>query len=282
MVKAAAVAPQDWASRKLEMHERTLYPTLRVTADRATGSGTIIYSAERTEPDEDGELGFSTYVLTNHHVIASAIRVEKKFDPLKGADVTRDYRDLVRVEAFDYKNLSSITSRTTAEAEVVAYNALRDLAVLRLQTNQQFPYVAKLRPAKEAKSVHIYDPIVVVGCGLGQPPFPTFGAVSGKGVIIDYCEYWMGSAPSVFGNSGGAVFLAETLELIGVPSRISITGGMFSSAPVTHMGYFCPPNEIVKFLADQGLTFLFDDSHTEAADLKAIREKAEKASEKKD
>lgn len=263
-----------WERRKRKLHESALYPTIRVQSDRATGSGTIIYSGQRAEPDEDGELGFSTYALTNHHVVASAIRVEKKYDPQLGKEVTRDYRDLVRVEVFDYKNMSTITSRTTADAEIVAYHEKRDLAVLRLRTNREFPNVATLYPGDKAREVHIFDPILIVGCGLGQPPFPTQGIVSGKGEMIDYYEYWMSTAPSIFGNSGGAVFLERTLELIGVPSRISVSGGMFGGSAVTHMGYFCPPNEIRKFLRDQGLHFLYDSSHSEAQDIKALAEKS--------
>lgn len=260
-----------WDRRKRQMHESALYPTIRVSADRATGSGTIIYSAPRTEPDEDGDLGHATYALTNHHVVSSAIRVEKKYDPQRRKEVTRDYRDPVKVEVFGYKNLSSIIGRNTTEAEIVAYHEKRDLAVLRFKSNEEFPFVAKLLPAGESKNAHIFDPIIVVGCGLGQPPFPTQGTISGKGETIDYYEYWMANAPGIFGNSGGAVFLERSLELIGVPSRISLTGGMFSSSPVTHMLYFCPPHEIIRFLRDEGLHFLYDPTHTEAEDLDALK-----------
>ena len=283
--KAAAKAQDDsaasgvttpaevWDKTNVSLHERTLYPTIRVRTGRATGSGTILFSAPRTEPDEDGELGFSTYALTNHHVVSDAIRVEKQYDPLAGKYVTRDYRERVQVEVFRYKNRSTITTRATTEADIMAYHEKRDLALLRLVSNEEFPFVASLLPADEAREVHMYDKLFVVGCGLGQPPFPTDGMLTGKDVQIDHYPYWQTSAPSIFGNSGGAVFLARTLQLMGVPSRVSVTGGMFSSSAVTHMGYFCPPQEITKFLADQGFHFIYDDSHTEADDLKALAEK---------
>lgn len=262
-----------WDETNIALHEKALYPTIRIRTERAQGSGTILYCGDRTEPDEDGELGFSTYALTNHHVVASAIRVEKTFDPLAGKYVTRDYRERVQVEVFDYKNRSTITARTTAEAEIMAYHDKRDLALLRLVTNQEFPYVASLLPAEEARTVHIFDKLFVVGCGLGQPPFPTDGMLTGKDVQIDHYPYWQTSAPSIFGNSGGAVFLARTLQLMGVPSRIQTQGGMFGRDAITHMGYFCPPQEITKFLADQGFNFIFDSTHTEAADLQALADK---------
>ena len=265
-----------WDATNIELHERCLYPTIRVKSGRATGSGTIIYCGERVEPDEDGELGFSTYALTNHHVVSDAIRVEKKFDPQQGKEVTRDYRELVQIEAFAYKNRSTITARTTADAEIMAYHEKRDVALLRLKTNQHFDYVAHLLPREDAREVHIFDKLFIVGCGMGVPPFPTSGMLTGKDVQIDYYPYWQTSAPSIFGNSGGAVFRGETLEYMGIPSRIRVNGSMFSNDAITHIGYFCPPTEIHKFLTDQGFHFLTGlEGHTEAGDLEALSGKAE-------
>ena len=266
-----------WEAMNQSLHEKCLYPTIRVKEARATGSGTIIYCQERTEKDEDGELGWSTYALTNHHVVSGAIRVEKKFDPQRGKDITRDYRELVQIEAFSYKNRSTITARTTADAEIMAYHDKRDVALLRLKTNQNFPYVANILPRETAREIHIFDKLFIVGCGLGVPPFPTDGMLTGKDVQIDYYPYWQTSAPSIFGNSGGAVFRAETLEYMGIPSRISVSGNMFSSSAVTHIGYFCPPNEIHKFLEDQGFHFLLGTKgHTEQGDLDALADKKKK------
>lgn len=269
-VSGVTTDPQVWNEANVMLHEKCLYPTIRVKDDRATGSGTIIYCQERTEPDEDGELGMSTYALTNWHVVSGAIRVEKKFDPQRGKDITRDYRELVQIEAFSYKNRSTITARTTADAEIMAYHEKRDLALLRLKTNQRFDHVATILPRDKAKDVHIFDKLYVVGCGMGQPPFPTSGMLTGKDVQIDYFPYWQTSAPSIFGNSGGAVFLGETLDLMGVPSRIRVHGSMFTQDAITHIGYFCPPHEIHRFLCDQGFFFLVDPEHNEAADLEVL------------
>jgi S1-C subfamily serine protease len=264
-----------WDETSVALHEKILYPTIRVRAARAQGSGTIIYSQPRTEPDEDGELGFSSYAITNHHVVADAIRVEKEFDPQRGKYVTRDYRDRVQVEVFTRKNRSTITARTTAEAEIVAYNAKRDVALLRLLSNQEVPFVASLLPSEQAKHVFVFDKVFVVGCGLGMEPFPTAGMLTGKNIEIDYHPYWMGSAPAIYGNSGGAVFLGRSLEVIGIVSRVGVSGGMFGGQAITHLQYFCPPNEIHKFIHDQGFHFLVDPTHTEAQDLKALAERDE-------
>jgi S1-C subfamily serine protease len=274
---SGVTTPEDvWNETSVQLHQRTLYPTIRVKANKATGSGTLIYCQDREEADEDGELGYSTYAVTNHHVVADAIRVEKEYDPTKGKYLTRDYRDRVQIEAYTYKNRSTITSRTTAEAEIVAYSQKRDLAVLKLFSNEKFPYIASLLPTEKSREVHVYDKIFVVGCGLGYQPFPTSGMVSAKDIEIDHYPYWMGSAPAIYGNSGGAVFLARTLEMMGVVSRISVSGGMFGGSPITHMQYFCPPFEIHRFLKEQGLFFLVDKSHSEMVDLRAISDKKDK------
>ena len=271
--KGVNTPEEIWDDTNLALHHEALYPTIRVRAHQAMGSGTIVFCGERAEADEDGEYGYSTYALTNHHVVADAIRVEKTFDPQLGKYITKDYRDLVQVEVFSYKNRSTITARTTAEAEIMAYHAKRDVALLRLKTNQEFSHVAKILPTEKAREVHIFDKLFIVGCGLGQPPFPTSGMLTGKDVMIDYYPYWQTSAPSIYGNSGGAVFLGRTIELMGIPSRISVSGTMFARDAITHIGYFCPPSEIHKFLNDQGYHFVVDPTHTEAEDLRAIAER---------
>jgi len=273
---SGVTTPDDvWDETSLALHEKTLYPTIRVRTTRAQGSGTIIYSQPRTEPDDDGETGFASYAITNHHVVEDAIRVEKEYDPQLQKYVTRDYRDRVQVEIFARKNRSTISSRQTAEADIVAYNARRDIALLRWVAPQPVMHVASLLPSDKAKNVFIYDKIFVVGCGLGQEPFPTAGMLTGKNIEIDYRPYWMGSAPAIYGNSGGAVFLGRTLEMIGVVSRVGVTGGMFGGTPVTHLQYFCPPTEIHKFIHNEGYHFLVDPTHTEAQDLQALAEKDE-------
>lgn len=271
--KGTSTPNNVWDATNIALHERCLYPTIRVKTNRATGSGTIIFCQERAEPDEDGELGYSTYALTNHHVVSEAIRVEKKYDPQKGKEVTRDWRELVQIEAYAYKNRSTITSRTTADAEIMAYHDKRDIALLRLKTNQKFDYVASILPRETAREVHVFDKLFIVGCGMGQPPFPTSGMLTGKDVQIDHYPYWQTSAPSIFGNSGGAVFRGETLQYMGIPSRIRVNGSMFSNDAITHIGYFCPPAEIHRMIGEWGFHFLTDPKHTEKGDLEALANK---------
>ena len=70
-VTGVSTPVEVWDAMNMALHEKCLYPTIRVKEARATGSGTIIYCQERTEKDEDGEYGYSTYALTNHHVVTA-------------------------------------------------------------------------------------------------------------------------------------------------------------------------------------------------------------------
>ena len=76
-VKASIVAAKNnnWYKATIQKHEEMFYPTVRVRTKKAGGSGTVVYSNK-----SDNEV--YTYVITNHHVIADSIHVEKKWDPV--------------------------------------------------------------------------------------------------------------------------------------------------------------------------------------------------------
>ena len=76
----------------------------------------------------------------------------------------------------------------------------------------------------------------------------------------------MVSSPAFFGNSGGGVFLADSLELIGVFSKI-YTHGSYRPQLVTHMGLAVPLDVRHDWLADMGYGFL--DPEVRAAALAA-------------
>ena len=74
----------------------------------------------------------------------------------------------------------------------------------------------------------------------------------------------MSSAPTIFGNSGGAVYrwssVRKKYEYIGIPSRISIQPMGFSAAAITHMGYFITIDRVYGLLEDNDYQFIYDDS----------------------
>ena len=55
----------------IQKHEQMFYPTVRVRAKNAGGSGTVVYSKKHNNE-------VHTYVVTNHHVVSDCIKVVKK------------------------------------------------------------------------------------------------------------------------------------------------------------------------------------------------------------
>lgn len=229
-------------------HDQMLYPVCRVTVGSSGGSGTVLYSEDRGD-------GRQTYVLTNHHVVADAIAVERKWSSLLQKDVKREVHRPVRVEIFRYSDGSRQDVCDSYRAEVVAHDKDHDLALLKLKTGRKIAYVAVLLPAGE--TVAIFEQIWAIGCSLLHPPVVTEGVIDYLDDVIDRKVYWMGSANIIYGNSGGAVFIERGGRycFIGVPSRLSVTG--FQA--ITHMGYFVPITRIRKWIKAEHLTFLTDE-----------------------
>jgi hypothetical protein len=176
-----------------QLHSEVLKACVRVRTKRAGGSGTVIYSQ-----GEPGQV--STYVLTNQHVIDDAVRVVEKWDPVLQKNVKRDERDLVEVHFFNYRWSSRVVGANAIEAEIVAYDKDEDLALLKLRGTDPVPAVAKMFPRGEESRLLVGEPIITVGCGLGEPPVLTQGVISVFGREIDSKEYWLCTAPSIYGN----------------------------------------------------------------------------------
>jgi|WetSurSiteA1Bulk_404760.scaffolds.fasta_scaffold00002_69 intein/homing endonuclease len=78
-------------------------------------------------------------------------------------------------------------------------------------------------------------------------------------------------------NSGGATFLADTWEFVGMPARIAVTG-IFGQDAITHMCYIVPITRISQFLKDNLMLFFFnkDLTYNECKDMiKRKRETSE-------
>jgi len=81
---------------------------------------------------------------------------------------------------------------------------------------------------------------------------------------IDHYKYWMSTAQTIFGNSGGSIYRwsqsRKQYEYIGIPSRISIQPMGFSADAITHMGYFIPIDRIYNLLESNNYNFIYDSS----------------------
>ena len=244
----------------IQKHEQMFYPTVRVRTKKAGGSGTVVYS--KKHKDE-----VYTYVITNHHVISDSVKIEKKWDSVLKRKTDKEKLDTVFVEFFRYNNYSHTVGSFAVEADIVAYSEVeggQDWALLRVRDKENTAdWVANMFPLDDIENVHIFDEVYAVGASLGHPPVASDGHISYMDDEIDSYKYWMSSAPTIFGNSGGAVYRwsdnRKRYEYIGIPSRISIQPMGFSADAITHMGYFIPIERVYKLLEENDYQFIYDE-----------------------
>ncbi|MEM1313546.1 MAG: trypsin-like peptidase domain-containing protein, partial [Pseudomonadota bacterium] len=139
--------------------------------------------------DEDG------WIVTNHHVVDGAESVTIRLD-----------------------------DRTTYAAEIVGMDEETDLALLRIEADEDLPYVA----LGDSDAIRVGEDVAAVGNPFGLGGTVTKGIVSAKGRNIrsgPYADFIQTDAAINRGNSGGPLFNMDG-EVIGVNSAIySPTGG---------------------------------------------------------
>jgi S1-C subfamily serine protease len=245
-----------------KLHQEVLWTTVRVRSDKAGGSGTVVWS------DKDKEGKYHTYVLTCEHVIDDLIKIEKKWDEIAKVERKMEVLGKPRVQIFYYENYSRCKgSSGEHRAEIVAYSKEEDIALLELERYETpIEYVASMFPRGKLEEIHVFDKVHCVGAAMGHEPIATEGIISYMDEIIDGKEYWMSTAQSIFGNSGGAVFRyskeRDRYEFLGMPARITVAMYGFSADAITHMGFFVPINRIYKFLDDNCYQFIYDPEYT--------------------
>lgn len=232
------------------LHKSIHRPCVRIIGKRSGGSGTVIYSEKSGEDD-----GYSTFVLTNHHVVEELITVRDKWNSILQREVKTDERGTPQVHFFEYKWESRAIGGQSLEADIMAYSREEDLALLKLRTDREVPAVAVLYARDLVKDLKVGTPVYCVGAGLLEPPVMTAGHLAQFGREIDDREFWLATAPGIYGNSGGALFHATKREMIGVPARIAVTGFLGSDA-ITHLMFSIPIDRVWKFLEDQKFRFI--------------------------
>ncbi len=241
----------------LEKHEKMLYPMVRVRTTKAGGSGTIIYSEKVPGTDDVWE----TYLLTNFHVVADAVRLEKVWNTLLQREMQKDVMAEVSIERFLFEYDSWEPTTRGYQGDIMMYDKNMDIALVKIKSSKPFKRVATMFPkGQEKERLKFFTPLYAIGSGLGHPPLQTMGEMAGFDDIIENYPYWLSTAATIFGNSGGAVFLAETGEYIGIPSRIAVVIIGFGGDAITHMSYFIPIISIYKFLEDNLFQFIYDKS----------------------
>ena len=157
---------------------------------------------------------------------------------------------------------------SSIDADIATYDPEEDLALLKLRDEDEAPAVATMYPKGEEPKLRIGTPVIAIGAALGENPIMTTGRLSQFAKEIDNREYWLQTAPTIFGNSGGAVYLEETSEFIGVPARLAVAMLGYSKDAITHLSYIVPITRVYKFLDDQLFRFIYDSNFTEEGEAK--------------
>ena len=235
-------------------HTEMLYPTVLVRVGNGSGSGTVVYS----KLDEEQE--YESFILTNWHVIQSNVLIKNEWNSEKKERIDTETRRPVNVDLWEYNNFSTSVGTIGRVAEIVAYDKGRDLALLQVEdTERPMPYVATLYPEGADEGPWIFQTVYAVGAGMGKPPFPTTGLLAGYSRDQDGRDLYLASAPIIFGNSGGSLYVYSSrnkYELIGVPSMVSAYGW---GNVIRHMAWSRPISEIRIFLRENNFGYILGD-----------------------
>jgi predicted nucleic acid-binding Zn-ribbon protein len=199
-------------------------PVVQLNGTETVGSGVLLESRPIDEQR------WRTCILTAWHVVRDIVQ---EGDPRTTPIPVTIYRP-ERETRFE-------------SAFILAHEPSIDAALLVLDTDQRVDCGAKLASTENIARRRIFDQIYAVGCPLGNDPIPTFGEIADTHHRVDDLRYWMISAPTYIGNSGGGIFDAESHELLGIFSKI-YTHGSLRPTVVPHMGLVVPLIEIYEWL----------------------------------
>lgn len=221
-----------------------ILPAVQIRCGGDIGAGVLVYS----RPGANG--AYETYLLTAHHVVSDMI----------GRVDSAELRDSVDVRILD----PGSDKYRDYPARIVTYSEEHDLALLRLDSDQPFEHIARLAGHEKLKDIRCFEPIYTVGCPLGHDPMPSRGEITCRNKEVRGELLWIVSAPTIFGNSGGGVFLEEGHELVGICSMVCVYQNLIP-VPVSHMGVVVPGETVLSWLDSQSYQFLYDDSVSRAA-----------------
>ena len=235
---------KDLARDEERMWRDLVAPSVQIMGEDSVGSGVLL----RSEPVGNSK-DFRTYVVTAWHVIR---------DLQAGPE---DLTFTVPVTIYGEDHHASPESAT-----VIKYDTGVDIAILRLNTKRPIDCGAKLAPRSRLNRVRTFDRVYAVGCPLGNEPIPTFGEIADTHHVVDGSAYWMISAPTYIGNSGGGIFDAQTHELLGIFDKI-YTHGTLRPTVIPHMGLVTSLSTIYDWLQKVGLGDL--EAHEDVAQAQA-------------
>ena len=262
-----SIAAEVVTEAPVKMITEMLYPTVMVDTGKGVGSGTVIFSAARAHESWKDERIWSL-VLTNYHVVRGAISISEDFDPKKGKSIQSETRRPVHVRIWDYNDYSTAVGTTGRVGRILAWDKNRDLALLRLDDKERvLKNVATFWP-EDVGGPYLFQQTWAVGSGMGNPPYPTEGLLSGiAGKDQQGRPLYLSSAPIIFGNSGGSLWAhsakRDKYEMIGVPSMVGAYGW---GVAITHIAWSRPISEIRAFLRENEYGFVVGDKDTAKKD----------------
>ena len=253
-----------------DLHEKILYPVVRVRSGQGGGSGVLVHSAE--DPDNPGE--FIYVALTCQHVVDSSIKMRDEWDPVLKRQRKTDYFEEVIIEVFDYQNSRLVSSNAT-QADIIAYDKYHDLAAVKLHNPHKMNYIADVISKSDIKDLRLFDDVTTCGCSLLHDPFGNHGTVTSLREVIEQKAYIMANAAAIFGNSGGGLFSSNNGNLLGLTSRVTVTQLGFGMDVQTWMNFSTHPDRLYEFFDHQELQFIADpnDSYGAAKERRERRRK---------
>lgn len=213
---------------EVEQWHRMVGPTVQLAGETTVGSGVLLRSTKTAEGN------YETLLMTAWHVVRD-IRADS-------------FEENPPVPVCIYLENGGLRPE---EAELVAHDVALDVALLRFTSSTPAPHGAALPTQQQLDQLRIFRTIYAVGCPLGNDPIPTRGELADLDHQIDGGNYWMISAPTYIGNSGGGIFDGQSRTLIGIFSKI-YTHGSIRPTVVPHMGLVTPMPLIYDWLEEEG------------------------------
>ncbi|MEM6671660.1 MAG: trypsin-like peptidase domain-containing protein [Planctomycetota bacterium] len=228
-----------------ELWERTVGPTVQLKGLATVGSGVLLPS----QPLEEDPTRYRTLLLTSWHVVRD----------IRADSIEED--DPVPVFVRDRSG-----QRRRFTATLLDHDVPLDTALLVLNSVESFAAGATLPSRTRLDATRVFDPIVAVGCPLGNDPIPTRGHLSDLHHSVGRERFWMISAPTYIGNSGGGIYSEGSHELLGIFSKI-YTHGSIRPTVIPHMGLVTPLAEFYDWIDRSGIARIVEDGDSATIDL---------------
>ena len=226
---AVADLREGLSANQTRMWNELVGPVVQLAGNTTVGSGVLL----RVSP-KPAASNSRPFLLTAWHVVRDILADADEGDT--AIPVTIFTRD------------GSLFFET---ATLLNQDAAMDVALLRLDGSLPAATGAVLAARDRLGATRVFDEIYAVGCPLGNDPIPTRGEIVDVDHVVDGESYWMISAPTYIGNSGGGIFDAQTHELLGVFSKI-YTHGSLRPTVIPHMGLATPLDSIHGWLEEGG------------------------------